>query len=186
MLAAGISGAAEFTSFAFFQNDFNTRTKGVDVVLTYSMEVGEGNLNMNAAYNYNDTTVLSGSFLNSVVTKRRFEEGIPKNNAVLSLIYSIGEWDITTRARYYGKFTDNGDNNDPTDLFQIIGAITFIDLNIGYNINDKVRFTVGAENILGTYPDKALHQADRGKLYSRHSPYDTDGGKYFARVNVDF
>lgn len=184
--AAGIAGAAEFTSFAFFQNDFDTRTRGIDVILTYGMEAGDGNLNFTAAYNFNDTEVLSGSFLNSVVTKRRFEEGVPQHNAVLSATYIIGDWDFTSRARYYGSYTDYGDNNDPDDLFQTFGAITFIDLNVGYNINENVKLVIGAENILDTNPDKALHQADRGKVYSRNAPYDTDGGKYFARVNVNF
>lgn len=184
--AAGIAGASEFTGFQFFQNDFNTRTRGLDIVVSYGMEVGDGNLNMNAAYNYNDTEVTAGREGDSTVSRLRFEEGIPKHNATGSLNYTIGDWDITTRARYYGTFVDYGDNLDPDPDPQTFGSMVFLDLNVGYNINESVTFTVGAENIFNSYPDKASHQTDRGKLYSRNSPYDTDGGQYFARIGVNF
>jgi iron complex outermembrane receptor protein len=45
---------------------------------------------------------------------------------------------------------------------------------------------VGAENLFNTYPDEATFQANRGLIYSRNAPYDTDGGQYFVRLGVKF
>ncbi len=42
--------------------------------------------------------------------------------------------------------------------------------------------TVGAENPLDEYPDEAVFQASRGLVYSRNSPYSTDGGRYYLRL----
>jgi iron complex outermembrane receptor protein len=45
---------------------------------------------------------------------------------------------------------------------------------------------VGAENVLDRYPDKALFNAANGLLYSRNSPYDADGGRWYVRLNQGF
>jgi iron complex outermembrane receptor protein len=45
---------------------------------------------------------------------------------------------------------------------------------------------VGAENVFDAYPDEAVNQANRGLIYSRNAPYDTDGGQYYARLKYQF
>ncbi len=45
---------------------------------------------------------------------------------------------------------------------------------------------VGAENLFDTYPDEATSQANRGLIYSRNAPYDTDGGQYYVRLEAQF
>jgi len=60
------------------------------------------------------------------------------------------------------------------------------DLSATYRVTDNVSLRVGAENIFNSYPDEATNQAVRGLIYSRHAPYDTDGGQYYVRVGVNF
>ena len=64
--------------------------------------------------------------------------------------------------------------------------MTFIDLVLGYQVTSKVRVQVGAENIFDRYPDKSRYQTFRGLLYSRNSPYSTDGGYYYGRIDLRF
>ncbi len=77
-VAQNVPGAATFTGVSFFTNDFDTRTRGIDLVGSYTRRVGPGRMELTGAYNYNDTEVTSGSLNGDPVQKVIFEEGIPK------------------------------------------------------------------------------------------------------------
>lgn len=66
------------------------------------------------------------------------------------------------------------------------GAVTFLDVSASWRFDERVTVRVGAENVFDKYPDEAVFQASRGLIYSRNSPYDTNGGQYYARVDVRF
>jgi iron complex outermembrane receptor protein len=185
LAALGVPGASSFTSISWFTNDFDTRTRGVDVVVNYDRAVGPGTLGLTGAYNYNETKVTSGSLTASETSRRSFEESRPKNNFTGSATYTVGKVKLMARARYYGKWTDST-GNATGDIFQQFGAITFVDINAAWKVNDKLSVRVGAENVFDTHPDEAVFQASRGLVYSRNSPYDTNGGQYYARIDVRF
>lgn len=185
LIALGVPGANTFTSVSFFTNDFDTRTRGIDLVATYVTPVADGSLHLSAAYNYNETKVTGGSLEASATQKRLFEEGLPQHNASLSAEYRWGDYALLTKVRYYGKWTDSS-GNATGDIFQEFGAETFVDVAATWNITEMVSLRVGAENVFDTYPDEATNQANRGLIYSRNAPYDTDGGQYYARVGVTF
>ncbi|MEY4511948.1 MAG: hypothetical protein RLZZ450_4070 [Pseudomonadota bacterium] len=67
----------------------------------------------------------------------------------------------------------------------------------GYEFAKGLRLTVGAENVLNNYPDKAkfpntLADAAAGKIpntgriYPSQRPYESDGGRYYARLTANF
>ena len=87
--------------------------------------------------------------------------------------------------RYYGSWTDYS-FNATGDIFQDFGAEIFVDLAATWRATDKLSLRVGAENIFDTYPDEAEFQASRGLIYSRNAPYDTDGGFYYIRADIEF
>ena len=93
--------------------------------------------------------------------------------------------EVLGRMRYYGKWTDST-GNATGEIFQDFGAVTFFDLSGTWKANENVSVRIGAENIFDKYPDEAVFQASRGLVYSRNSPYDTNGGQYYARVDVRF
>lgn len=64
--------------------------------------------------------------------------------------------------------------------------MTLFDVGLTYNVNDRLSVRVGAENVFDLYPDEATFQANRGLIYSRNAPYDTDGGNYYLRVETKF
>ncbi|PKP83378.1 MAG: TonB-dependent receptor [Alphaproteobacteria bacterium HGW-Alphaproteobacteria-18] len=184
--ALGIPGGESITTASFFQNVFDTRTRGVDFVGSWAGEAFDGNLNLSLAYNWNETKVtreaIAGVF--NDVSRRLFEEGLPQHNIVASMDYKRGRWGLLSRARYYGEWTDVDDSADVT--FQDFSGITLFDLALSYEVNDQVQVRVGAENVFNTYPDESRHQANRGLKYSRNAPYDTDGGKAYIRVMASF
>ena len=182
-VALGVPGGEGITRVNFFQNDFDTRTRGVDVVATYAMEAGAGDLNLTAAYNYNSTKVTGGDLALDETNRVRFEENLPNHTATASATYAIGALELLGRVRYYGSWTDFSFNSDG-DIFQEFGGEVFVDLAATYRFSEQLSVRVGAENVLDNYPDEAEFQANRGLIYSRNAPYDTDGGFYYVRLDV--
>jgi iron complex outermembrane receptor protein len=183
----GVANPDRFTGVSYFTNDFNTRTRGIDAVLAYRGTAGPGTLSTSIAYNYNETKVTGGTSatIGNETQRRIFEERLPKNNATATLGYKLGDFDVTLHGRYYGAWTDSS-GNATGDIFQKFGAIMLFDVSVGYEVNEHVNLVVGAENLFDTYPDEATFQANRGLIYSRNAPYDTDGGQYYVRLGVKF
>jgi len=179
----GIPGGESITNVSFFQNVFDTRTEGLDLVLSHTGEAGAGRLNLSAALNYNRTKVTRervGGVFNDV-SRRIFEELIPQRGASLGADYSMGQWAFSARARYYGEWTDTDDSADV--IFQRFSDEWFMDVSVSHYFNNGLSLRFGAENVFDNYPDKSRRQANRGLIYSRSAPYDTDGGKYYLRLN---
>ncbi len=185
LVALGVPGASAFTSISWFTNDFDTRTKGLDVVVSYQRDLGLGAINLTGAYNYNKTEVRSGALSRSATQQRLFEQSRPKHNLTGSATWTRDRLQLLGRVRYYGKWTDST-GNATGDIFQDFGAVTFFDVSASWRFNERVTVRVGAENVFDKYPDEAVFQASRGLIYSRNSPYDTNGGQYYARVDVRF
>lgn len=176
-----------FTSVSYFTNDFDTRTRGIDVVLNYARRMGAGRAAATLAYNYNRTNVQSGTTaaIPNETQRRIFEERLPQHNGVATLTYEVGGFSLLLRGRYYGPWTDVT-GNATGDLFQRFGGIALFDAAVAYRFDEHFTLRVGAENVFDTYPDEATNQAVRGLIYSRNAPYDTDGGQYYVRLGVTF
>ena len=184
---ADLPNPQRFTAVTYFTNDFNTRTRGVDVVLAYARDVGPGKADISLAYNYNQTRVTSGTSasIGNETQRVLFEDRLPKHNGTASLGYTIGRFGLQGRARYYGAWTDVS-GNATGEVFQRFGSMVMFDLSASLQLNDHLSIRAGAENIFDTYPDEATNQAVRGLIYSRNAPYDTDGGQYYVRLGITF
>ena len=184
---ADLPNPQRFTAVTYFTNDFNTRTRGVDVVLAYARDVGPGKADISLAYNYNQTRVTSGTSasIGNETQRVLFEDRLPKHNGTASLGYTIGRFGLQGRARYYGAWTDVS-GNATGEVFQRFGSMVMFDLSASLQLNDHLSIRAGAENIFDTYPDEATNQAVRGLIYSRNAPYDTDGGQYYVRLGINF
>jgi iron complex outermembrane receptor protein len=218
LVASGVAAAQGLTSFNFFTNGFSTRTSGVDLVLSYRTDLAASQrLGITAAANFNQTKVTE--FDPGVISANQQqyqEDRLPKRVATLSADYGIARFDVFARARYYGPFTepfspyaDNAGNvlaQTKSELVfnQTFGQLVFFDLALSYTFAARaganpgnVRATVGAENIFGTYPDKARYpntladgaagkSPSNGRVYPSQRPYEADGGRYYARLAFDF
>jgi iron complex outermembrane receptor protein len=184
---AGTPNPDRFTGVSFFTNAFDTKTQGVDVVVNYETDLGPGALNATIALNFNETTVEGGttSLVTNAEQRRVFEEGRPQNNATSAIGYEFGRFKLDARARYYGPWTDSTGNTTGL-IFQEFGSITLVDLSASVRVTDALSVRIGAENAFDTYPDEAIFQANRGLIYSRNAPYDTDGGQYYVRLDAQF
>lgn len=185
LVEAGVTGAESITGVSFYQNDFDTKTTGADVIISQAMELGSGNLRLVLAYNYNKTEVTDGNIAQNETQKTVYEERLPKHSANFSANYDVGDFSYIARVRHYGEWTDNSGNADG-DIFQTFGAETFVDMAVNYQLSENIKVSLNVENLFDNYPDEATFQANRGLIYSRNAPYDTDGGNYSLRVDVLF
>ncbi len=120
LLAQGIPEAAELGAVRYFTNAFDTRTQGVDVVITHKADTGWGRFNTSLAVNYNKTKVTDRVTINGTLANGRvlsnfrpvddvrvgnIERSNPNWRAVLTETYQNGIFDATARLNYYGEFT---------------------------------------------------------------------------------
>lgn len=184
---AGVPNPFLFGAVSFFTNDFDTRTRGIDAVVGYRHAVPFGLVEGSLAYNYNQTTVRGGTSatIRNEAQRVIFEERLPKHNAVGTLGIDAGPVRFDARGRFYGPWTDSS-GNATGDIFQRFGSIFLFDASVAVQLADHFGVRVGGENLFDTFPDEATFQANRGLIYSRNAPYDTDGGLYYVRLGMRF
>lgn len=179
----------------FLQNNFNTTTQGFELVMEDSSKLSSGKLNSSLAISVINTKVNSGNITANPYAKQVYENSLPKNRATFSSTYSVDSWSVLGRVRYYGSWTDWTDAfpssatpnaTYPTYNPQVFSAITFADVAVSYSLDKNTKVTVGADNLFNKYPDKSQYQTFRGLIYSRNSPYSTNGGFYYAKLTAKF
>lgn len=185
LLAQGVAGAESFTSVNFFTNAFDTRTRGIDLAGNYSFSTDFGDIDVAGAVNYNTTEVTHQDGTVNEYNVTRIEDGLPNWSANLSATWHLGNWDYYARVRYFGEWTDAADQASG-QIYQDFGAETLVDIAATWHISDQTKVRFGIENLFDNYPDEATFQANRGLIYSRHAPYDTDGGQYYVRFDYAF
>ena len=178
LIADGVPEAAEFTSVRYFTNDFDTKTEGVDVVLTYGWETDLGSTDLLASFNHTTTKVKNfrtGSTIAAGDTVDNLERGAPETRFNLTLTHSVNNWYFMGRYSYFGEWYDD----HSADEFDGYGLV---DLLAQYNFASGLAISVGAENALNEYPDKAINTGN-GRKYPRYSPAGHNGALVFARIS---
>lgn len=178
----------------FFTNAIDTRTRGIDVVGSYNFGLGGlGKLRATIGYNHNVTTIRSiaptppqlsglGLVLFDRQTQGYFTVGTPKDKLILGLDWTLGRLGVNLKETRYGKWALL--NNTPS-LDQFYGAKWITDLEVGYDVTDHARLSVGAYNIFNVYPDKnTVPNTIGSSLYGSNSPFGAYGGYYYVRLGL--
>jgi iron complex outermembrane receptor protein len=188
----------------FFLNAIDSTTEGVDVVATYVMSVkGMGNLELNAAFNYNTNEVTdiieppavlqSAGFdqgnLFSGNELRRFEVGAPKDKLNLSAVWNKNDWYATLRTTRYGETQDP---SETPELNEVLPEKWVTDIDVSYYFTDNLKLTLGANNVFDVYPDTTRELVEdvntfaRLFPYSSFSPFGFTGRYIYGKVSVTF
>ena len=194
LAAAGVTGADSFERIRFFGNFFDTRTKGIDLVTSYTFRLPrDATLNLSASANYTDTEVTKIRDARAIDRERRkeLEDFAPEMRGVLALDYTHGAFSTLVRANYYSDWTDAilvAANPADTSFDQRFGAEWLLDLEVSYKFTDAFSITIGGQNILDSYPDKDTRAAQRnvGVVYGQFSPIGYNGGFWYVRAGVEF
>ena len=191
LIANGVTGV---DSAQFFTNAIDTRTRGIDAVAEYTLRTsGLGAFRLSAAYSYSKTKILSIadnpaalSSLNVVLFGRQAQRdlvaALPRTKLVLTNDWSLGRVHALARATRYGRYTESSNVASGDRTF---GGKWVADLDIGYDLTDRVTLAVGANNLFDTYPNRnGLIAADGSGAYGGFAPFGLSGGSYYARVGV--
>lgn len=168
----------------FFQNLFDTRTDGIDLVGHLPIAFCNQTLGLSGALNINRTKVTDDGLSASASQKTLQERSLPRTRAQLSLTWQANKYDIQLTWRYIGSWQDLTEPGGTT--FQTFSSMSLFDISTSWYPSPALTFRFGLENLFNRYPERALLQANRGLKYSRNSPYDTDGGFAYLRAEYAF
>ncbi|MGB2739686.1 MAG: TonB-dependent receptor [Cognaticolwellia sp.] len=178
----------------FFANDFDTTTKGVDIVANYGMELLEGDTKFSLAYNFNSTEVDNAGKYTSGYKVRRLEEGIPEHRATFTVAQSWENISMLVRANYFGEwFATHADEPDEFSSYgwsETVGSSYTVDASVSYFLNDSWTLSAGANNIFDTEAQEL--QKDGGAygvvsgVYYESGPFDYNGGYYYVKAAYKF
>ncbi|MCH9006228.1 MAG: TonB-dependent receptor [Proteobacteria bacterium] len=192
-------------SIAFYTNALDVEHSGVDVVLTTGWDWGgSASTDITAAFSYTKVEVTgqtpvqspTGPILPvSASNIEDIENNYPNERLVVSANTSFGDnLSLLIRANYYGEhFDERGGINDPApNTSWEVGATTYIDVDLAYQLNDNWRINLGANNIFDEFvdiiPDDGIH-ANRisvGLPYARRSAANYEGGMWYLRGTYSF
>ncbi len=182
----------------FFTNAIDTKTTGIDIVGEYSTEAVGGTLDLTALLHWNKTEVTSRRSQSAILSPTQLfddsqvtliEEGQPGAHHVLQGVWTRGNWDWTLRANYYGEVAGEGFT---PGFKQTWDGATLFDAAVGWNVSDKLRISIGGNNIFDTYPDKwdavnAFPFPQLGFVYGWETlPFGINGSYFYAKVDYRF
>ncbi|MCL1633984.1 TonB-dependent receptor [Luteimonas sp. SX5] len=180
----------------FFTNAIDTSTTGLDIVANAQHKFASGsNLNLTALLHFNKTEVtdvhsespiIPESSIFGIVQETLIEQGQPREHHVLQGIWSNDKWEVTVRENYFGEVAGLGFGPYEGD------GKWLADLAVAYKFSDKIKLTVGGNNIFDVYPDKwdpdvGFPFPQAGFTYGWETmPFGMNGGSYYARLDFRF
>lgn len=156
------------SDLSFFANALDTKTSGIDVVLSRkNISIGEGDLDLNLSGNYTLTNERDGEIKNpsfvesngqTIVTATQealFFTSRPETKWILDANYTIGNWGWALNNTYFGKttFKQQGMSSDLRTEFTP-NVVT--DLAITYTASEKLTLSLNVNNLLNVLPEWAF------------------------------
>ena len=198
LIAAGFAEAANLQEFRFFVNDFATRTQGIDLVSTYQTPALGGSTEFSAIFNYTDTKVTA--FTSETIDADRrsaLERGLPKTRWNVAVNHTGSRWTLRTRLSLYGSYWDREDarawanqmlgDPDMSDQYELYSGRGLLDAEVGFPLVNGVTVSLGAQNLLNTYPDvNPLAASETGNQYGQFSPFGFNGAFYYGRLSYQW
>ena len=188
LVAEGVEGARNLARFRYYNNDFSTRSQGVDMVASYSPPALSGNTTFNLLFNYTNTRVTeyAGEDPNRLPSAdvplrvRQLREALPSTRGSLSATHRAGRFRFFGKVGYFSGWYDWLDDHT-------YGGKALVDAEVGYTLANSVMVTLGAENLFNTFTDvNPGAAANVGNLYSQNSPFGFNGGLVYVRASYAF
>ena len=180
------------TGGRFFTNAVDTRTRGVDLVSSYSLPFEVSSLALTGGINYNKTEILSiapnppqvglAGLTLPIITRDeqgRITVGTPRTKAFAAADWRIGAWTVHGQITRYGEWTDQNPTTPAND--QTYGALVVLDASLGYQWRGW-SFSLGANDLNNAYPDrvKLLSSVSGILRYPQTSPIGFSGAYYYG------
>lgn len=179
----------------FFTNAIDTRTRGIDLVATYSVAASSrSKVDFSLASNWNKTEIRDYNFpesLNGLNQDDYFgpdqqsliETNFPKSKHTFSVNWSVSKFNVLVRNIYWGEVTRNG---FPFGVVQTHKGKVTTDLALSYKILSSLSLTAGANNVLDVFPDEQAYDNSYFGVF-KYAPVQMGmlGAFYYLRVNLN-
>lgn len=192
---------SDINNVAFFNNLFDTETKGFEITTNYLLDLNNyGRLKLNLGYSSNknkitqtrDAITSKGEHIpfESIAgrsTRGLIESSAPKNKLVIGANWEIENWSVTSQVRRYDEWSSINNTNPALD--QTFSDQWVADLNVGWKPEKwkGLRFDLGANNLFNSYPDRSISTGVGGVVkYSFNAPEGGNGTFLYGKVNYQF
>ena len=176
--AADFAGSEDLATFAFFTNDFDTETRGVDLVANTRFSMFGGGSTFTLALNHTRTEVTRLGTLGAT-RLRQLEQNLPQWKGNASLRHRQGSWRFLLRANFHGSY-DEAHLDNGSEWIDADGEIT-LDVEAGYSPQDTWEVILGAANAFDNFPVEHPYQRTAGSRYPTTAPFGLSGGQYYAK-----
>jgi len=191
------NGLQSDLSISYYTNAVDTRTRGIDAVAEYSLELDDwGHLRLSAAYAWTKTTITHLKPTPTVLANlgyglfdRQKQADLtvaqPRDKIVLGATWVRGPLAVGLHETRYGSWTEAGAQPISDRTFS---AKWIADLDVAYDIDPQTTVALGANNLFDQYPDKiGILSPDTGTgQFGNLSPFGITGGYYYGRVTRRF
>ncbi|WP_064966335.1 TonB-dependent receptor [Tenacibaculum ovolyticum] len=186
----------------FFANGVDTKTQGLDIVLSYKKKFDEHRVNVGLVGNFNDTKIekIKNGNLNRFTFFSPFSEAYlkaaaPDHKFGLNLGYGYKKFDVALGLTKFSKvqlqdfqWVDSpATTQAEADALYLVATDTYeskitADLSLSYAFSDKLTLTIGGNNIFNTYPTPQFDGwTDQGGL-ADSVQMGSDGSYFFTRL----
>lgn len=194
-------GGASIQSVRFFTNAIDTKTEGVDLVLSYEHPLLGGSLTLTGAYTYATTDItgfaptpaalraLDPTFaLIGIEEINTIEEAAPRSKVIVSAAWSDARWRLSGRVSRYDSAVRVFNFGGGFAPRQEYGAEVQVDAEAQYRFSPRAAFALGASNLLDEYPDRSSSDINFfGNLpYDILSPIGVNGRYLYARLSLTY
>ncbi|NMH89183.1 TonB-dependent receptor [Flavivirga algicola] len=194
---------ANASAASFFANAIDTESKGLDIVITHKANLGTHmKLKSDLSGTFSKTKKVGAIKASQILedaglvdtyfpedSRVYLEEAVPRTKLNLTNNLTSGKFNVFLRNVYFGEVTEATTN---VDRQQVFGTKLVTDLSLGYKASESLTLTVGANNLLDIYPDRAAEVLSDGGTnrsggrfdWSRRAQQFGIGGRFlFARLS---
>ena len=184
----GIAGVTEGSTLTYYTNSWDTETKGIEMVASWTMGLGlpGGDTDFTMAASVIETEV-AGFDAGTLDARRVYniENMLPQERVVLTANHFLGNnWRLTGRVSYWSAWKVLDSGAPSPDKY---GSEFLVDFEANYRFDNGLSFVAGGQNIFGATPDVHPRGAsDSGQRYHEHSPFGFNGSYWYGRVSFEF
>jgi len=190
---------ANASAASFFANAIDTESKGIDIVITHDAMLGSNaKLKSDLSGTFSKTIQVGDIKASQVLedaglvgtyfpedSRVYLEEAVPRTKVNLSNSLTTGKFNVFLRNVWFGEVTEA---TTTVANQQVFGSKIVTDLSLGYKASESLTLTIGANNLLDVFPDRA--GADFGNRSSgrfdwsrRAQQFGVAGRFLFARLS---
>ncbi|WP_025739823.1 TonB-dependent receptor [Aquimarina pacifica] len=173
----------------FFVNGVDTKTLGLDLILSWKGNYDFGNISTTLAGNINNMTiedVKNGNLDESTFFGEREKAFLlasaPESKFSFNANYSKNKFNAGIGLTHFSEIV----LIDFVDTEDVYGAKITADINFGYKLTNELKLTLGGNNIFNEYPDQQNDGETEAGGYWDAVQMGFGGAYYFARLDFNF